>query len=112
MDTALRAALDARPPTKESLHVVVLGHVDAGKSTLMGRMIADLGFVDERTVRKTMAEAQAAGRGSFGWAWAFDERPEEREHGVTIDVSTRHIETDKCAPGLWDSAVNCCDRVS
>ena len=96
VDAALQAAIDRRTDSKEPLHVVVLGHVDAGKSTLMGRMIADLGFADERTVRKTMQEAQSAGRGSFGWAWAFDERPEERSHGVTIDVSTRHIETDRC----------------
>ena len=92
----VQQALQMLSAGKPSLHVVVLGHVDAGKSTLMGRLIANLGFVDERTVRKTMQEAQSQGRGSFGWAWTFDERPEERAHGVTIDVSTRNITTDKC----------------
>lgn len=96
MEASLAELIARHKPAKPALHVVVLGHVDAGKSTLMGRMIADLGYVDERTVRKTMQEAQSAGRGSFGWAWAFDERPEERAHGVTIDVSTRHIATDRC----------------
>ena len=96
-DKLLSTALAARDAAKPSLHVVVLGHVDAGKSTLMGRLVADLGFVDARTVHKTQQEAQNAGRGSFGWAWAFDEREEERLRGVTIDVSTRHIETARCA---------------
>jgi elongation factor 1 alpha-like protein len=96
MEPQLQQAVEARRGGKEALHLVVLGHVDAGKSTLLGRLIADLGLVDERTLRKTMLEAQQAGRGSFGWAWTFDERPEERSRGVTIDISMRHIETQKC----------------
>lgn len=97
VEPKLREALAARGEGKDTLHVVVLGHVDAGKSTLLGRLIADMGLVDERALRKTMQDAQKAGRGSFGWAWAFDERPEERERGVTIDISMRHIETERCA---------------
>lgn len=89
------------------MHVVVLGHVDAGKSTLLGRLIADLGLIEERALRKTMQDAQKAGRGSFGWAWAFDERPEERERGVTIDISMRHIETERCAAGRRLDQTHC-----
>jgi elongation factor 1 alpha-like protein len=97
----LRAAVQqSAAANKASLHVVVLGHVDAGKSTLMGRLLHDLGHLDERTVRKNQQAAQAAGKASFGWAWAMDEREDERERGVTVDVGMRRIQTAKCAPTL------------
>ena len=83
------------PGSRQKLHVVVLGHVDAGKSTLMGRLIHDLGFVDAHAQAKNQREADKAGKGSFGWAWVLDERPEERARGVTIDVSMQRFRTDR-----------------
>lgn len=71
----------------KTIHLVVLGHVDAGKSTLMGRMLFETGVVGEREVMKAKKEAQAIGKGSFAWAWMLDERPEERNRGVTVDVA-------------------------
>jgi hypothetical protein len=105
-DAKLRKALtqlegsagSAKP--KPKLHVVVLGHVDAGKSTLMGRLVHDLGFVDPVKAAKNMREAEKAGRGSFGWAWVLDERPDERARGVTIDISLKSFETPRCARHL------------
>lgn len=47
---------------RAGLHLVVLGHVDAGKSTLMGRLLHDLGLVDQRTVHKNQKEAAQAGK--------------------------------------------------
>ncbi|KAL4448191.1 hypothetical protein ABPG75_005410 [Micractinium tetrahymenae] len=87
------AAEEAGAGGKPRLHLVVLGHVDAGKSTLMGRMLYELGLISEKTVHKTQREAQATGKGSFAWAWMLDERPEERARGVTVDVAVTRFET-------------------
>lgn len=63
----------------------------------MGRLVHDLGFVDPVKAAKNMREAEKAGRGSFGWAWVLDERPDERARGVTIDISLKSFETPRCA---------------
>ena len=55
------------------------GHVDAGKSTLMGRLLYELGKMDEK---KRIANERASGKigkSSFSWAWEFDGTSEERE---------------------------------
>lgn len=54
------------------------GHVDAGKSTLMGRMLAELGEMSERAVNNNQRQSEKMGKGSFAYAWAFDALPEER----------------------------------
>jgi elongation factor 1 alpha-like protein len=54
------------------------GHVDAGKSTLMGRMLYDCGAVDERVIRKFRQESEMIGKGSFALAWVLDQTDEER----------------------------------
>ena len=55
-----------------------LGHVDAGKSTLMGRLLYDCGVIDERTIQKFKAEAEKIGKSSFHFAWVLDQTDEER----------------------------------
>ena len=76
------------------VHVVILGHVDAGKSTLSGRLLYALKAVDDRAVHKNAHDAKASGKSSFAWAWMMDSRPEERERGVTIDVSVKRCVLD------------------
>lgn len=53
--------------------------MDAGKSTLMGRMLAELGELSERAVSANQRQSEKIGKGSFAHAWALDARPEERE---------------------------------
>ena len=77
------------------VHVVVMGHVDAGKSTLSGRVLYALKAVDDRAVHKNLRDAKASGKSSFAWAWVMDSRPEERERGVTIDVSVKRCTLDE-----------------
>lgn len=72
---------------------VVIGHVDAGKSTLMGRLLFDFGIVDAKTVNKLVKEAEKAGKGSFALAWVMDQTEEERSHGVTVDICATDFET-------------------
>ena len=88
------------------------GHVDAGKSTLMGRLLHDLKVVDQRTVEKYRREAERMGKASFALAWVMDQGTEERARGVTIDVANHKFETDKTsftildAPGHQDFVPN------
>ncbi|KAJ2450907.1 hypothetical protein EV183_003966 [Coemansia sp. RSA 2336] len=78
---------------RQGLNLVVVGHVDAGKSTLMGHLLYALGQVSERTVKKFEREAEKIGKGSFAYAWVLDETDEERARGVTMDVATSTFET-------------------
>lgn len=93
----VRGRVEQRQASKGVVHLAVMGHVDAGKSTLVGRLLHDMGALDAAVVRKNMQEAKNSGKASFGWAWAFDERPEERARGLTMDVSSREFESAKCA---------------
>jgi len=71
---------------KEHLSIVVIGHVDAGKSTTTGHLLYKLGGVDARALAKYEEEAKAMGKGSFVFAWIMDELKEERSRGVTISA--------------------------
>jgi len=67
-----------RGQSKEQLHMVVIGHVDAGKSTLMGRLLYSLGQVNKKTMHKYEQESKKLGKQSFVYAWILDETGEER----------------------------------
>jgi elongation factor 1 alpha-like protein len=58
------------------------GHVDAGKSTLMGRLLHDIGETSDRTLQQNQRQSQKLGKASFAYAWTFDALPEERERCV------------------------------
>ena len=68
----------SRGDCKEQLHLVVVGHVDAGKSTLLGRLLFELGRVSPRLMHKYQQESKKIGKQSFAFAWIFDETGEER----------------------------------
>jgi len=78
---------------KAKLSMVVVGHVDAGKSTMMGQVLLQLGKVEQRQINKYEKEARDIGKASFFLAWVMDEGTEERMHGVTMDIGTKHIQT-------------------
>ena len=80
---------------KPHLNLVFIGHVDHGKSTLVGRLLYDSGALSEQEYRKLEAEAKALGKGTFAFAFAMDKLKEERERGVTIDVAYRKFEGKK-----------------
>ncbi|KAI1329402.1 hypothetical protein F5Y16DRAFT_397321 [Xylariaceae sp. FL0255] len=89
--------------SKKTASFVVVGHVDAGKSTLMGRLLLDLGVVDQRTIQKYKKEAESIGKSSFALAWVLDQRSEERTRGVTIDIATNKFETDSTSFTILDA---------
>jgi len=99
---------------KEKVHIniVVIGHVDSGKSTTTGHLIYKCGGIDKRTIEKFEKEAQEMGKGSFKYAWVLDKLKAERERGITIDIALWKFETDKYyvtiidAPGHRDFIKN------
>jgi elongation factor 1-alpha len=99
---------------KEKLHIsiVVIGHVDSGKSTTTGHLIYKCGGIDKRVIEKFEKEATEMGKGSFKYAWVLDKLKAERERGITIDISLWKFETEKflCtiidAPGHRDFIKN------
>merc|ERR1711942_177213 len=99
---------------KEKVHIniVVIGHVDSGKSTTTGHLIYKCGGIDKRTIEKFEKEAQESGKGSFKYAWVMDKLKSERERGITIDIALWKFETPKYyvtiidAPGHRDFIKN------
>ena len=89
---------------KPHVNLVFIGHVDHGKSTLVGRVLLEQGIISEKDLKE---EA-----GSFKFAWVMDRLKEERERGLTIDISYQKLETPKNmitiidAPGHRDFVKN------
>jgi len=97
---------------KPHINIVVIGHVDAGKSTTTGHLIYKCGGIDKRTIEKFEKEASEMGRSSFKYAWVLDKLKAERERGITIDIALWKFETSKYyftiidAPGHSDFIKN------
>lgn len=100
------------PKDKPHVSLVVIGHVDAGKSTTTGHLIYKCGGIDKRTIEKYEKEASELGKGSFKYAWVLDNLKAERERGITIDISLWKFESEKFsftvidAPGHRDFIKN------
>lgn len=98
----------------EKIHVnlVTIGHVDHGKSTLVGRLLYDTGSIREEVLRKLKEEAKEKKKETFEFAFVMDRLKEERERGVTIDLAFKEFNTQKYyytiidAPGHRDFIKN------
>jgi len=97
---------------KPHLNLVVIGHVDHGKSTLVGHLLYRLGYIDEKKLKELEEQAKAKGKESFKFAWILDKMKEERDRGITIDLTFMKFETKKYvftvidAPGHRDFVKN------
>jgi len=97
---------------KPHLNLIIMGHVDHGKSTTTGHLFYLTGNVDERTVKAYEEEAKKIGKEAFKFAWVLDKLKEERERGLTIDLAFWKFETPKFfftiidAPGHRDFVKN------
>ncbi|MCQ4344646.1 MAG: translation elongation factor EF-1 subunit alpha [Sulfolobaceae archaeon] len=97
---------------KPHLNLIVIGHVDHGKSTLVGRLLMDRGFIDEKTIKEAEETAKKLGKESEKYAFLLDRLKEERERGITINLTFMKFETKKYfftiidAPGHRDFVKN------
>lgn len=97
---------------KPHLNLVTIGHVDHGKSTLVGRLLFEHGEIPQHIIDDYKKQSEEKGKATFEFAWVMDRYKEERERGVTIDLSHRKFETDKLyftiidAPGHRDFVKN------
>ncbi len=97
---------------KPHMNLVVIGHVDHGKSTTVGRLLFNSGKISPQELEKLKQEAQEKGKPGFEFAFIMDRVKEERERGVTIDLSYQEFPTQKYmftiidAPGHKDFIKN------
>ncbi len=97
---------------KPHINLVTIGHVDHGKSTLVGRLLFEHGEIPQHIIDEYRKQAEEKGKATFEFAWVMDKYKEERERGVTIDLAHRKFETDKYyftlidAPGHRDFVKN------
>ena len=97
---------------KPIMNVVFVGHVDHGKSTTVGRLFFDGGAVSEQEMKKFKEEAEKHGKQGFEFAYVMDNLKEERERGVTINLSYKKLVTQNFevtiidAPGHKDFVKN------
>ncbi|CAI2737727.1 unnamed protein product [Dicrocoelium dendriticum] len=96
MDLSLKPELSVLPETrKDTINLVFIGHVDAGKSTIGGHILYLTDMVDKRTLEKYEREAKEKNRESWYLSWALDTNAEEREKGKTVECGRAYFETAK-----------------
>ncbi|MDH5451359.1 MAG: translation elongation factor EF-1 subunit alpha [Candidatus Bathyarchaeota archaeon] len=99
-------------PAKPHMNLIIMGHVDHGKSTTTGHLFYLTKTVEERIAKTYEEEAKKMGKETFKFAWVLDKLKEERERGLTIDLAFLRFETPKYfftvidAPGHRDFVKN------
>ena len=88
---------------KPHINLITSGHVDHGKSTLIGRLLYDSGSIPEQDLRKLKEKAKELKKETFEFAFVMDSLKEERERGLTIDLMYKPIITDK----LYITVIDC-----
>jgi sulfate adenylyltransferase subunit 1 len=78
----------------DTLKIVIVGHVDHGKSTLIGRLFFDTGSIPEVRYREIEATCKAQGC-EFEFAYLMDALEEERDQNITIDTASTFFKTAK-----------------
>jgi elongation factor 1-alpha len=98
--------------SKPHMNLVTVGHVDHGKSTLVGRMLFDCGAIKDEELRKLKELTKELKKETWEFAYIMDRLKEERARGLTIDIMHRRFDTQKYyftvidAPGHRDFVKN------
>jgi len=95
--------MPSRSFSQAHINIVVIGHVDSGKSTTTGHLIYKCGGIDKRVIERFEKEANDMGKGSFKYAWVLDKLKAERERGITIDIALWKFETSKYMVTIIDA---------
>ncbi|KAL5641145.1 hypothetical protein ACGC1H_001583 [Rhizoctonia solani] len=103
LEEARKEATSGDVDGRKRLSLVVIGHVDAGKSTLMGRLLYECGQVEEKRRREHERASEKAGKASFSWAWELDAGAEERERGITMDIAQSVLPTEHRIISILDA---------
>jgi elongation factor 1-alpha len=88
---------------KPHLNLAVIGHIDHGKSTMVGRLMFETGAVPPHIIEGYRKEAESKGKATFEFAWVMDNLKEERERGITIDIAHKRFDT----PKFYFTVVDC-----
>ncbi len=88
---------------KPHLNLAVIGHIDHGKSTTVGRLMFETGAVPPHIIEGYRKEAETKGKATFEFAWVMDNLKEERERGITIDIAHKRFDT----PKFYFTVVDC-----
>jgi bifunctional enzyme CysN/CysC len=88
------SVLETEHAAREQMNIVIVGHVDHGKSTLVGRLLADTDSLFEGHEDKVRAICESQGK-DFEYAFLLDALSEEQEQGITIDAARCFFGTDK-----------------
>ncbi|MHC1611291.1 MAG: translation elongation factor EF-1 subunit alpha [Candidatus Methanospirareceae archaeon] len=78
---------------KEHMNLAMIGHIDHGKSTLLGRLLMESGAIDPHVIEEYRKKAEAMGKATFEFAWVMDTLKDERERGITIDIAHQRFDT-------------------
>jgi len=79
---------------KPHQNLAILGHVDHGKSTLVGRLLYENDVIDDHDIKQFRKEARTHDKAGFEFAYAMDDITEERERGLTIDIAHQEFTTE------------------
>ena len=79
---------------RESLNIVVVGHVDHGKSTVIGRLLYDTKSLPEGAIERVKRISQEKGK-PFEYAYLLDAFEEEQKQGITIDTTQLQFHTEQ-----------------
>ena len=88
---------------KPHMNLAVIGHIDHGKSTTVGRLMFETGTVPAHIIEGYRKEAESKGKATFEFAWVMDNLKEERERGITIDIAHKRFDT----PKFYFTVVDC-----
>jgi len=87
---------------RRKINLVVIGHKDHGKSTLIGRLLYDSNVIPEQKLQEIRDELEKSGKKGFEFAFLLDSLEEERKGGLTIDIMQTPFKTKKSSYTIID----------